>query len=555
MTPTDPYALGLDKNAANFVALSPLSFIERAASVYPDRVAVIYGSRRQTWRDTYSRCRRLASALRQRGVGAGDTVAVMLPNVPAMFEAHFGVPMTGAVLNTLNTRLDAEAIAFMLQHGEAKVLLTDREFSAVVEKALAIVSAAGAQRRPFVIEVEDEEAPTGKALGDVSYESFLAHGDPAFAWQLPADEWDAIALNYTSGTTGNPKGVVTHHRGAYLNAVSNVVTWQMPRHPVYLWTLPMFHCNGWCFPWTLALQAGASVCLRKIDTAPIFALVREHRVSHLCGAPIVFGMLVNAPAAQRAGIDHAIDGLIAGSAPPAAIIEGCERIGINITHVYGLTETYGPAAVCAPQVEWAGLPLGDRARLNARQGVASPMQQTIAVLDPQTLQPVPADGETMGEIFFRGNLVMKGYLKNARATAEAFDGGWFHTGDLAVVEGDGYVKIKDRSKDVIISGGENISSVEVEEVLYRHPDILVAAVVAKPDPKWGEVAAAFVELREGSTATEAEVIEHCRHQMARFKVPKQVMFGVLPKTATGKIQKFVLRDQLQSASAIDAGQP
>jgi fatty-acyl-CoA synthase len=549
MTRSNPYELGLDKNQANFVALSPLSFIERSAGVYPDRTAVIYGSRRQTWRDTYARCRRLASGLKQRGIGAGDTVAVLLPNVPAMFEAHFGVPMTGAVLNTLNTRLDAEAIAFMLQHAEAKVLLIDREFAAVVEKALAMVG----DRRPFVIEVEDDEAPAGKALGDVSYEVFLAHGDPLFTWQLPADEWNAIALNYTSGTTGNPKGVVTHHRGAYLNAVANVVTWEMPRHAVYLWTLPMFHCNGWCFPWTLALQAGASVCLRKVEPALIFDLIREHQVTHLCGAPIVYGMLINAPEAQRGGLSRAgraIDGLIAGSAPPAAIIEGCERIGIGITHVYGLTESYGPAAVCAQQPEWAARPIGERASLNARQGVAYPMQQAMSVLDPQTLQPVPADGETMGEIFFRGNLVMKGYLKNPQASEEAFAGGWFHTGDLAVMQADGYVKIKDRSKDVIISGGENISSVEVEEVLYRHPDVLVAAVVAMPDPKWGEVAAAFVELRDGATTIEADIVEHCRAQMARFKVPKRVIFGVLPKTSTGKIQKFVLREQMRSASAI-----
>jgi fatty-acyl-CoA synthase len=548
---THRYETGLDKNEANFVALSPLSFIQRSAAVYPERVAVIYGARRQTWSDTYARCRRLASGLKQRGIGPGDTVAVMLPNVPAMFEAHFAVPMTGAVLNTLNTRLDAEAIAFMLRHGEASVLLTDREFAGVVEQALSLLGSTGDKRRPFVIEVEDEEAPAGKSLGDVSYETFLAHGDPAFVWQLPADEWDAIALNYTSGTTGNPKGVVTHHRGAYLNAVSNVVTWEMPRHSVYLWTLPMFHCNGWCFPWTMALQAGTSVCLRKLDTAVVFDLIRRHRVTHLCAAPIVYGMLINAPEAQRTGITHAIDGLIAGSAPPAAIIEGCERIGISITHVYGLTESYGPAAVCAPQEEWAALPLGERARLNARQGVAYPMQQSLAVLDPQTMQPVPADGETMGEIFFRGNLVMKGYLKNPQATAEAFAGGWFHTGDLGVVQADGYVKIKDRSKDVIISGGENISSVEVEEVLYRHPDVLVAAVVAKPDDKWGEVAAAFVQLRFGSIATEAEIIEHCRAHMARFKVPKLVVFGPLPQTSTGKIQKFVLRQQLHSASAID----
>jgi fatty-acyl-CoA synthase len=547
MTRSNPYALGLDKNEANFVALSPLSFIERSAAVYPDRVALIYGSRRQTWRATCARSRRLASALQQRGIGEGDTVAAMLPNVPAMFEAHFGVPMSGAVLNTLNTRLDAEAIAFMLQHGEAKVLLTDREFSGVIGKALAMLG----DRQPLVIEVEDDDAPAGQQLGTVSYEAFLAEGDADFNWKLPADEWNAIALNYTSGTTGNPKGVVTHHRGAYLNAASNVVTWEMPRHAVYLWTLPMFHCNGWCFPWTLALQAGVSVCLRKVDTALIFNLIREHKVTHLCGAPIVYGMLIDAPAAQRAGITHKINGLIAGSAPPGAIIEGCERVGIAITHVYGLTESYGPAAVCAQQPEWAALPLEERATLNARQGVAYPMQQSITVLDPQTLQPVPADGQTMGEIFFRGNLLMKGYLKNAQATEEAFAGGWFHTGDLAVKQADGYVKIKDRSKDVIISGGENISSVEVEEVLYRHPAVLMAAVVAKPDPKWGEVAAAFVELRDGATATEAEIIEHCRAEMARFKVPKQVIFGVLPKTSTGKIQKFVLREQLRSASAID----
>jgi fatty-acyl-CoA synthase len=547
MSRTHPYEFGLDKNEANFVALSPLSFIERSASVYPDRTALIYGALRQSWRDTCARCRRLASALAQRGVGVGDTVAVMLPNVPAMFELHFGVPMTGAVLNTLNTRLDAEAIAFMLQHGEAKVLVTDREFAAVVEKALALVG----EQRPFVVEVEDDAAPAGKALGDVSYEDFLAAGDPLFAWQLPSDEWNAIALNYTSGTTGNPKGVVTHHRGAYLNAVSNVVTWEMPRHAVYLWTLPMFHCNGWCFPWTLALQAGASVCLRKVEPAVVFDLIREHRATHLCAAPIVYGLLINAPEAQRGGITHAMHGLIAGSAPPAAIIEGCERIGIAITHVYGLTESYGPAAVCAPQTEWAALPLAERAGLNSRQGVAYPMQQAITVLDTDTLQPVPADGQTMGEIAFRGNLLMKGYLKNARATEEAFAGGWFHTGDLAVKHADGYIKIKDRSKDVIISGGENISSVEVEEVLYRHPAVMAAAVVAKPDAKWGEVAAAFVELREGATANEAEIIEHCRAEMARFKVPKQVVFCVLPKTSTGKIQKFLLREQMRSASAIE----
>ncbi len=541
------YDVGLDRNSANHVALSPLSFLERAAYVYPQRDAVVHGSVRHSWAQTYRRCRQLASALAQRGVGVGDTVAAMLPNTPAMFEAHFGVPMTGAVLNTLNTRLDAQAIAFMLDHGGAKVLLTDREFSATIEGALALMQNA----RPLVVDVDDAQYLGGKALGEIEYEAFIAQGDPAFVWALPSDEWNAIALNYTSGTTGNPKGVVTHHRGAYLNAVSNVVTWEMPRHATYLWTLPMFHCNGWCFPWTMALQAGTSVCLRRVDAELIFPLIRDHHVTHMCGAPIVYGMLINAPAKLRDGIAHRVQGLIAGAAPPAAIIEGCERMGIDITHVYGLTEVYGPAAVCAQQQEWGGLPIEERARLNARQGVAYPLQEAITVLDPETMLPVPADGETMGEIFFRGNIVMKGYLKNPTATAEAFAGGWFHTGDLAVMHPDGYVKIKDRSKDIIISGGENISSVEVEDVLYRHPAVLVAAVVAKPDAKWGEVPCAFVELREGVSTTAEEIIAHCRSHMARFKVPREVVFTVLPKTATGKIQKFVLRQQMQSASAID----
>ena len=542
-----PYASGLDKNDANFVALSPLSFLERSAAVYPDRQAIVYGQRRQNWRETYERCRRLASALRQRGVGVGDTVATMLPNVPAMYEAHFGVPMAGAVLNTLNTRLDAEAIAFMLQHGEAKVLLTDREFSGVIEKALGMLG----QRRPLVIEVEDEEAPAGKALGEISYETLLAEGEPGFVWKLPGDEWDAIALNYTSGTTGNPKGVVTHHRGAYLNAASNVISWQLPHHATYLWTLPMFHCNGWCFPWTMALIAGTSVCLRRVDPALIFPLIREHHVTHMCGAPIVYAMLISAPVALREGISHTIHGLIAGAPPPPAVIEGCEAAGIALTHVYGLTEVYGPAAVCAKQESWAELPAEERARLNGRQGVPYPLQQSVAVLDPDTMHPVPADGETMGEIFFRGNVVMKGYLKNPSATAEAFAGGWFHTGDLAVMHPDGYVKIKDRSKDIIISGGENISSVEVEDALHRHQAVLGAAVVAQPDAKWGEVPCAFVELKPGASVSEAELIELCRTLLARFKVPKRIVFGELPKTSTGKIQKFMLRAQVKSASAIE----
>jgi fatty-acyl-CoA synthase len=547
MTRSEAYDTGLDRNAANFVALSPLSFIERTASVYCDRVALIYGARRQTWGETYQRCRRLASALAALGVGRGDTVAAMLPNVPALFEAHFGVAMSGAVLNTLNTRLDAEAIRFMLRHAGSRVLLTDREFAPVVEKALARLG----DERPRVIDVQDLQAPAGKDLGEIDYESLLAGGDPAFAWQLPADEWDAITLNYTSGTTGDPKGVVYHHRGAYVNAASNLISWGMPQHAVYLWTLPMFHCNGWCFPWTMALNAGTSVCLRRVDPAQVFALIREHTVTHLCGAPIVYSMLVNAPDTMRAGIGHTVKGLIAGAAPPVAVIEGCERIGIDITHVYGLTETYGPAAVCAKQEPWAGLPVEERARLNGRQGVAYPLQQAVAVMDPTTMRPVPADGETMGEIFFRGNIVMKGYLKNPSATAEAFSGGWLHTGDLAVVHPDGYVKIKDRSKDIIVSGGENISSLEVEDALHKHPSVLIAAVVAQPDPKWGEVPCAFVELKPGASPDEKELIAHCRTHLAHFKAPKRVVFGPLPKTSTGKIQKFLLRQRVKSTSALE----
>ncbi|HEV3020551.1 MAG TPA: acyl-CoA synthetase [Burkholderiaceae bacterium] len=547
MAGSNPYDVGLDRNAANYVPLSPLSFIERTAGVYPDRTALIYGAHRQSWAQTYQRCRRLASALVLRGIGRGDTVAAMLPNVPALFEAHFGVAMTGAVLNTLNTRLDPEAISLMLQHGAARVLLTDREYSPVVETALRL----HAGEPPLVIEVRDAQAPSGRELGQVDYEAFLAQGDPAFAWRLPPDEWDAITLNYTSGTTGNPKGVVYHHRGAYLNAASNVISWGMPQHAVYLWTLPMFHCNGWCFPWTLALIAGTSVCLRRVDPAQVFELIREHGVTHMCGAPIVYSMLISAPDHLRHGIGRTVQGLVAGAAPPAAVIEGCERVGIDITHVYGLTESYGPASVCAKQPSWSELPLEERARLNGRQGVAYHLQQAIAVLDPITMEPVPPDGETMGEIFFRGNILMKGYLKNPAATAEAFAGGWFHTGDLAVLHPDGYVKIKDRSKDIIISGGENISSLEVEDALHRHPAVLAAAVVAQPDPKWGEVPCAFVELKPDASLQAQELIDHCRSLLAHFKIPKRVVFGALPKTSTGKIQKFILRQRVKSTSAIE----
>ncbi|WP_230411727.1 acyl-CoA synthetase [Denitromonas iodatirespirans] len=546
MVSRNAYQHGLEKNPANYVPLSPLSYIERTVAVYPTRTSVIHGARSFTWAETYARCRRLASALQQHGIGEGDTVAVMLPNVPAMVEVHFGVPMVGAVLNTLNTRLDAEALAFMLGHGEAKVLITDPEFAGVISQALALLDGP----RPLVIDALDPEYPATDRLGEIEYEDFIAAGEPDFAWQMPADEWAPIALNYTSGTTGNPKGVVYHHRGAYLNGASNIISWGMPQHAVYLWTLPMFHCNGWCFPWTMAANAGVNVCLRKVDVALIYELIRKHKVSHFCGAPIVHGMLINANAALRAGIEHKVSALIAGAAPPAAIIEGMERIGFDITHVYGLTETYGPAAVCAKHPEWDALPIDQRAERNGRQGVPYHMQQAISVRDPQTLEAVPADGETMGEIMFRGNLVMKGYLKNEKASDEAFAGGWFRTGDLAVVHADGYVKIKDRSKDVIISGGENISSLEVEEVLYRHPAVMTAAVVAMPDEKWGEVPAAYIEVKDDAIVSTDDIVKHCREHLARYKVPKYIEFCVLPKTSTGKIQKFVLRQQARATDAI-----
>jgi fatty-acyl-CoA synthase len=541
----NPYELDLDRNAANYAPLTPLTFIERAASVYPDRTAVIHGAERYTWKETFTRCRRLASALANRGIGPGDTVAVMLPNTPPMVEAHFGVPVTGAVLNALNTRLDAESIAFMLDHGGAKLLITDREYSPVIEKALAL-----AKNRPVVIDVDDPAAGGGKPLGEKDYEALLAEGDPAYPWGGVADEWQAIALGYTSGTTGNPKGVVTHHRGAYLNALGNIITWAMPHHAVYLWTLPMFHCNGWCFPWTIAANAGTNVCLRKVEAAPILNAIREHRVSHYCGAPIVHQTLINAPEELKKGIRHKVSCLVAGAAPPAAILEGMEKMGFSITHVYGLTEVYGPATVCAKHESWESLSLAEQAQLNGRQGVRYVVQEAVTVMNPATMQPVPADGESMGEIMFRGNIAMKGYLKNPAATKEAFAGGWFHSGDLAVMYPDGYVKIKDRSKDIIISGGENISSIEVEDVLYRHAAVMAAAVVAQPDPKWGETPCAFVELKAGAMATEAEIIEFCRGHMAHFKAPKKVVFGLLPKTSTGKIQKFMLRAQAKSASAI-----
>ena len=544
------YDQHLSRNEANFAPLSPLDFIERTAEVYPDRLAIVHGEVRRTWGETCARCRQLASALARAGIGKNDTVAVMLPNTPPMVEAHFGIPMAGAVLNALNTRLDPETLAFMLDHGEAKAVIVDPEFAGVMAKALALRQSSAPL---LVIDVEDAAyGPAGERLGDVTYDAFVASGDAQFAWTPPADEWDAIALNYTSGTTGNPKGVVYHHRGAALNAISNILEWDLPKHAVYLWTLPMFHCNGWCFPWTVAARAGVNVCLRRVDAQAILDAMREHGVTHYCGAPIVHSLLVNAPAAMKAGLPAGIKAMVAGAAPPASMIEGMEKMGFDLTHVYGLTEVYGPATVCARHAAWDTLDIGERARLNARQGVRYHLQRAASVLDAATMQPVPRDGETMGEIMFRGNIAMKGYLKNPQATDEAFAGGWFHSGDLAVQSPDGYIKILDRSKDIIISGGENISSIEVEDVLYRHPDVLAAAVVARPDARWGETPCAFVELKAGAAATAEEIVAHCKRHLAGFKVPRTVVFGEIPKTATGKIQKFELRRRAGSAAAIDA---
>ncbi|RKP55788.1 acyl-CoA synthetase [Pararobbsia silviterrae] len=543
-----PYEEGLARREANYVPLTPVDFIARAAEVYGDRLAVVHGDVRRTWRETYARTRRLASALGRAGIGRGDTVAALLPNIPEMIEAHFGVPMLGAVLNAINTRLDAATVLFMLRHGAAKVLIVDTEYAEIAQRAalafpeLKIVSVAD-------IAPADPER-FARAL---DYEAFLEQGDPEFAWQPPADEWDAIALNYTSGTTGDPKGVVYHHRGAYLNAVSNILEWDLPKHAVYLWTLPLFHCNGWCFPWTIAARAGVNVCLRKFDAKQVFELIRTERVTHYCGAPIVQGALADAPAEYRAGIAHTVYTMVAGAPPAPAVIAKMKTIGIELTHVYGLTEVYGPASVCAEQESWKTLPDDEQARLAARQGVRYHLQAGISVRDPDTMEPVPNDGETLGEIMFRGNICMKGYLKNVRATDDAFRGGWFHTGDLGVMTSDGYVRITDRSKDIIISGGENISSIEVEDALYRHPAVAIAAVVAMPDEKWGEVPCAFVELRDGASATAEEIIEHCRRLLARYKVPRVVTFGEIPRTATGKIQKYALRAQVGSKRAIDMG--
>jgi fatty-acyl-CoA synthase len=535
---TNPFEVGLDKNAANFTPLTPIGFLLRSASVYPNRLAVAHGARRYTWRQALERCRRLAGALAARGVGRGDTVALVAPNVPEAFEAHFGVPMAGAVLNALNIRLDPETVAFILRHGGAKVLITDTEFSPVIRQALAQL-----ERKPLVVDIADAAGPGGEQLGEIDYEAFLATGNPEFPEVAPKDEWEAIALNYTSGTTGNPKGVVYHHRGAYLNALGNILVWGMRHHPVYLWTLPMFHCNGWCFPWTITALAGTHVCLRRVEVAAIYEAIAREGVTHLCGAPVVMNMLLNAGPGLKRSLDRRIEMMTAGAAPPAAVIEGMEALGFHITHVYGLTEVYGPAVVCAWHSEWDELPAVERARLKARQGVTYPVLEDLTVADPASLVPVATDGATMGEVLMRGNIVMKGYLKNPRATEEAFAGGWFHTGDLGVMHPDSYIELKDRSKDIIISGGENISTIEVEDALYRHPAVLEAAVVARPDPMWGETPCAFVTLKPEASVTADEIIAFCREHLARFKVPRTVIFAPLPKTSTGKIQKFLLRER------------
>ena len=531
------YERDLDKTPANFAPLTPLQFLERTASVYPDHLALVHGPRRQTWAETYARCRQLASALEKVGVGIGDTVAIMAPNIPEMYEAHFGVPMSGAVLNSLNTRLDAAMIAFILDHSETRVLLVDREYHRAVTEALGI-----AKVQPLVVDIDDPQCDDRAQIGDTTYEEFIATGDPDYAWDYPGDEWNAISLNYTSGTTGNPKGVVYHHRGAALSAYGNATQWAMGLHPVYLWTLPMFHCNGWCFPWTLALVAGTSVCLRRASARTIFDALADHDVTHLCGAPVIMQFIIGAGPDERRPLGRRVEFMTAAAPPPAAVLEALEKENFRVTHVYGLTEVYGPATICSWHDAWNALESGERARLKARQGVRYAAEDAVTVMDPKTMKEVPRDGQSMGEVMFRGNLVMKGYLKNPKATQEAFEGGWFHSGDLGVLHEDGYLELRDRSKDIIISGGENISTIEVEGVIIKHPAVANVAVVAKPDDKWGETPCAFVVLKPGVTATADDIVAHCRANLAHYKCPRHVVFRDLPMTSTGKVQKFVLRD-------------
>jgi fatty-acyl-CoA synthase len=537
-----PYDIDLDCNPANFQPLTPLGFLERAAAVFPEHTAIIHGPLKRSYAEFYARARRLASALSEHGIKRGDSVSVLLANTPAMLEAHYGVPMTQGVLNTLNTRLDAAIIAFSLDHAEAKVVIVDREFSKVMKEALKL-----AKVKPLVIDYDDPEySGPGERLGDIEYEDFIAHGDPDFAWLMPEDEWDAISLNYTSGTTGDPKGVIYHHRGASLLAVGNVVTCGMAKHPVYLWTLPMFHCNGWCFPWSISVVAGTHVCLRAVRSAAMYDAIATHKVTHLCGAPIVMATLLNAPASEKKPLPHVVEFFTAAAPPPEAVLAAMKEAGFNVTHLFGLTESYGPAVVNDWHAEWNALPAAEQAAKKARQGVRYGALEALDVIDPETMAPVPRDGETLGEVMMRGNVVMKGYLKNKASTEKVFAGGWFHTGDLGVMHPDGYIQLKDRSKDIIISGGENISSIEVEDALYKHAAVAAAAVVAKADDKWGETPCAFIELKPGTQATTDELMQWCRKHLASYKCPRYVVFAEIPKTSTGKIQKFKLREMAKT---------